>query len=91
VGYRGWPIRVGDSCQPLSPGDAAAQAQLTRNQDLDSPNRVGADKASEAAPENPGRSLVRLFRVGYRVQSNKNVTEGKLLDKSEGMRYNEWE
>jgi len=58
-------MRVRDSCQPLSPGDATAQAQLTRNQDLDSPNPVGADKASEAAPENPGRSLVGLFRVGY--------------------------
>jgi len=58
-------MRVGDSCQPPSPEDATAQAQLTRKQDLDSPNPVGADKASEAAPENPGRSLVRLFRVDY--------------------------
>lgn len=48
-------MRVGDSRQPLSPGDATKQAQLTRNQDLGSPNPVGADKASEAAPENPGR------------------------------------
>ena len=58
-------MRGADSCQPLSPGDATAQALLTRNQDLDSPNPVSADKASEAAPENPGRSLVGLFRVGY--------------------------
>ncbi len=58
-------MRVGDSCQPRSPEDATAQAQLTRNQELDSPNPVDADKASEPTPENSGRSLVGLFGVGY--------------------------